>query len=75
MLEEDKKRQEIEPEPRQEDDVTSQSSSSSRAESFKRSGFGSLVKNEQEEHELDNFFSAERHYLILTNAGKPVYSL
>ena len=56
-------------------DIVSQSSTSSRAESFKRSGFGSLIKNEEDEHELDNFFVAERHYLVLTNAGKPVYSM
>ena len=24
---------------------------------------------------MDSFFAAERHYLILTNAGKPVYSM
>ena len=33
------------------------------------------MKNEDEETALDSFFSADRHYLILTNAGKPVYSM
>lgn len=59
----------------EESDAVSQSSTSSRAESFKKHGFGSLIKNEDDEQELDNFFAAERHYLILTNAGKPVYSM
>ena len=56
-------------------DTVSQSSSISRASSFKKAGFGSLVQNQDEEQALDNFFAAERHYLILTNAGKPVYSM
>ena len=56
-------------------DTVSQSSSMSRASSFKKAGFGSLVQNQDEEQALDNFFAAERHYLILTNAGKPVYSM
>ena len=51
------------------------SSTSSRASAFKKAGFASLVKDENDENELENFFAAERHYLILTNAGKPVYSL
>ena len=56
------------------DDVLSQSSSASRrSESFEK-GFGSLVKNEEQRKELDLFFAAERHYLVLTNAGKPVFS-
>ena len=59
----------------EEADLVSQSSTSSRAESFKKAGFGSLIKDEEDEQELDNFFVAERHYLILTNAGKPVYSM
>ena len=57
------------------DDLISQSSHLSRASSFKKAGFGSLIRNEEEENALDSFFSAERHYLILTNAGKPVYSM
>ncbi len=56
-------------------DNMSQSSSMSRASSFKKAGFGSLVRNEDDENALDSFFAAERHYLILTNAGKPVYSM
>ena len=57
------------------DDMVSQSSRLSRTSSFKKAGFGSLIRNEEEENALDNFFAAERHYLILTNAGKPVYSM
>ena len=57
------------------DDMVSQSSHMSRSSSFKQAGFGSLIRNEEEENALDNFFAAERHYLILTNAGKPVYSM
>ena len=72
MLEESEKQQ---VEVQSPDDNVSQSSTSSRAESFKRKGFGSLIKNEEDEQELDNFFVAERHYLILTHAGKPVYSM
>ena len=33
------------------------------------------MKNEDDEEALENFFAADRHYLILTNAGKPVYSM
>ena len=55
--------------------MISQSSHLSRASSFKKAGFGSLIRNEEEENALDDFFAAERHYLILTNAGKPVYSM
>ena len=53
----------------------SQGSQLSRASSFKKAGFGSLIRDEAEENALDDFFAAERHYLILTNAGKPVYSM
>ena len=56
-------------------DTDSQGSMPSRSGSFKKSGFGSLVQDQEEEDALDVFFSAERHYLILTNAGKPVYSM
>jgi hypothetical protein len=43
--------------------------------SYRNHGFSSLAKNEDDEQELDNFFGAERQYMILTNAGKPVFSL
>ena len=33
------------------------------------------MRNDDDENALDQFFAAERHYLILTNAGKPVYSM
>ena len=56
-------------------DTISQGSQLSRTSSFKKAGFGALIRNEEEENALDNFFAAERHYLILTNAGKPVYSM
>ena len=56
-------------------DNQSVSSTSSRASAFKKAGFASLVRDENDENELEAFFSAARHYMILTNAGKPVYSL
>ena len=56
-------------------DTMSQGIVLSRASSFKKAGFGSLVQTEEDENALENFFAAERHYLILTNAGKPVYSM
>ena len=56
-------------------DTISQGSQLSRSSSFKKAGFGALIRNEEDENALDNFFAAERHYLILTNAGKPVYSM
>ena len=33
-------------------------------------------KNEDilDKNEIDNFFSLERNYIILTNSGKPVFS-
>jgi hypothetical protein len=43
--------------------------------SYRNHGFSSLAKNEEDEQELDSFFGAERQYMILTNAGKPVFSL
>jgi hypothetical protein len=62
-------------------DVVSQSSSrsksstSSRASSFKQRGFASLVKTDEDENQLEKFFQADRHYMILTNAGKPVFTM
>ena len=56
-------------------DTISQGSQLSRTDSFKKAGFGALIRNEEDENALDDFFAAERHYLILTNAGKPVYSM
>jgi len=53
------------------DDLISMSSTST----FKKHGFESLAKNEDDEAELDKFFSAQRQFMILTNAGKPVFSL
>jgi hypothetical protein len=34
-----------------------------------------LIKNEEDENQLEKFFQADRHYMILTNAGKPVFTL
>ena len=33
------------------------------------------MKNEEDENQLEKFFQADRHYMILTNAGKPVFTL
>ena len=52
--------------------MMSQRSSTS---SFRKHGFESLAKNEDDEQELDKFFGSQRQYMILTNAGKPVFSL
>lgn len=38
------------------------------------SSFENLVQNEDEEEEIASFFMKEKIFLILTNAGKPVYS-
>ncbi len=37
-------------------------------------GFEKLAQNEQEEEDLEAFFTAEKIYLVMTQAGKPVYS-
>ncbi len=43
---------------------------------FRQLGFAAqLAKNQQEDQDLHSFFQSERHYLIMTNAGKPVYSM
>jgi hypothetical protein len=46
-----------------------------RASSFMKTGFASLAQTEEDEHELKNFFEASKQYIILTSAGKPVFSL
>lgn len=46
-----------------------------RSSSFMKTGFASLAQNEDDEKELNAFFTAEKQFIILTNAGKPVYSL
>lgn len=43
-----------------------------RGSSFK--GFEKLTKTEDDEKELEAFFSNQRIYMVFTNAGKPVYS-
>ena len=47
-------------------DNVSMSSTSSRASSFRKAGFAALIKDEQDEEQLETFFGSERHYLILT---------
>ena len=36
-------------------------------------GMKNLANSEQEEVDLLNFLQADRNYLVMTNAGKPVY--
>lgn len=44
-----------------------------RTESFQV--FSSVASNDREKDEFDKFFAMEHNFIILTNAGKPVYSL
>lgn len=44
------------------------------SELLMNSSFENLVQNEDEEEEIASFFMKEKIFLILTNAGKPVYS-
>lgn len=39
-----------------------------------KSGFKTLVSNFEDEQELNEFFTADKQFIILTNAGKPVFS-
>jgi hypothetical protein len=45
-----------------------------RSSSFIKSNFGSLVQTDDDERELSNFFLADKQYIILTTAGKPLFS-
>jgi hypothetical protein len=45
-----------------------------RKSSFAGTGFEKLASSEQEEEDLDDFFTSEKLFMILSNAGKPVYS-
>ena len=45
-----------------------------RRSSFAGTGFEKLASNDKEELDLDEFFRSEKLFLILTNAGKPIYS-
>lgn len=45
-----------------------------RRSSFAGSGFEKLASTQEEELDLEDFFTAEKLFLIFTNAGKPVYS-
>ena len=47
----------------------------SRSSSFMKSGFATLVHTDKEEEELEKFFNSQKHFMILTNAGKPIFSL
>ncbi len=43
---------------------------------MKNSGFSSLVISNEDEIDLEKFFfSKSKHYLVFTNAGKPIYSM
>ena len=45
-----------------------------RTSSFKGTGFAKLAQTEEDEKELQSFFNKEKLFIVLTNAGKPVYS-
>ena len=37
--------------------------------------FSSIASNDRDREELDNFFDHERNFVVLSNAGKPIYAL
>ena len=37
--------------------------------------FSSIASNDRDREELDEFFDANHNFIILSNAGKPIYSL
>ena len=37
-------------------------------------GLESLARGQSEEQDLNKFFAEDRHLLVMTTAGKPVYS-
>lgn len=37
-------------------------------------GLESLARGQSEEQDLNRFFAEDRHLLVMTTAGKPVYS-
>ena len=45
-----------------------------RRSSFAGTGFEKLASTQEEELDLEDFFTSEKLFLIFTNAGKPVYS-
>ena len=45
-----------------------------RRSSFAGTGFEKLASNDQEESDLEDFFTTDKLFLILTRAGKPVFS-
>ncbi|CDW90546.1 UNKNOWN [Stylonychia lemnae] len=47
--------------------------SRSRKSSLVNSSFDNLAQNEEEEKELESFFTQEKIFIILTNSGKPVF--
>ena len=36
--------------------------------------FSSVASNDRDKEELDNFFDCDRNFIIISNAGKPIYS-
>ena len=53
-----------------EDFVTAKSGETGRL----TKGLESLARGQQEEQDLSKFFNEDRHLLVMTTAGKPVYS-
>lgn len=45
-----------------------------RRSSFAGTGFEKLASTDQEESDLEDFFTTDKLFLILTRAGKPVFS-
>ena len=45
-----------------------------RRGSFKGTSFERLAQTENEEQDLEHFFSREKIFIVFSNAGKPVYS-
>ena len=42
--------------------------------SFAGTGFEKLASNDQEESDLEDFFTTDKLFLIMTRAGKPVFT-
>jgi hypothetical protein len=48
--------------------------STRRRSSFVGTGFEKLAQTEQEENDLEEFFTSDKLFLVFTNAGKPVFT-
>lgn len=58
----------------QREQIEQRGGSLKRSSSFMKSGFASLAQNQDDENELNHFFTGNKQYVILSSAGKPLYS-